>query len=700
MPKNVIEVGPEGAPLEVFTQADNSLKSVSIVTSMDLVGTQLSVDQLTPLVDYPYDAGSVELIAPSNFDGVMSSDGHLIASNRTFIDLRELPYGTPIRFYRDGRIMHKMYVQNVDRVAKSAYKLHGMSAVGLLDKQKHRGGIYQGAMFQDVLDDIIDGAFSYTVADDVKKIQVYGWLPYSHRRGNLHQLLFSSGVACAKGEDGEVLFRFPDVFSPISISEDRFYSGGTVDYSSPASAIDVTEHSFFALETDEMVTVYDNTDGSETADHTFIAFRDAPLHDLRVTGTLAINDSGVNWAVVTGTGVLTGKRYTHSTRIMRRYAESPIGQCENVVTVSECYLVTVANSANVARRVLAYYNSKKTVTAALVQQAERAGDFIRATDPYGEPITGYISRMETTVSGKLRANCRIITGYIPTGGGNNYTRSMLLAGEGTIDLVDLVQNRDDKTVLVTLISGGHGGSKGSDGEAGNRGSSSMHGAGGEGGQPGAPGSGGNVLAVTIDCAGLDSLVVEYSCGEGGEPDMPGGATTFGEFTSESGTPTVYGVTDVFTGKIYAKVGRPGIAGAKGSGGTETGPDITYDGVTYHAGENGTDVPGYVSGKAYGGRGGGAAAGANGCRGSDGSTESDKGNGFNDGGTGGNGATPVDREASSNYGQGGDGGHGGGGGGGGGAATGSSMYSWPGNGGHGGAGGLGGAGGPGLIIIYY
>ena len=215
-----------------------------------------------------------------------------------------------------------------------------------------------------------------------------------------------------------------------------------------------------------------------------------------------------------------------------------------------------------------------------------------------------------------------------------------------------------------------------------------------------PGDGGDVVTITLDLTGYDSYVVDFSCGEGGESDEHGEATTLGEFTSAAGAPSSNGITDIFTGKVYGQRGKAGMAGAKGSGSDGVGPDLTYEGVTYHPGAAGRDVSGYVTGYAYGGRGGGAAAGANGENGEDGRTESNNGNGFNDGGVGGRGATPPQRKTAPGYGQGGDAGHGGGGGGGGGAATGPENYSWPGNGGPGGKGGLGGKGSKGLIMIFY
>ena len=60
MARNRVEVGPVETPIETFSGEDNTLRSVSIVNGMDVVGTNLTVDKMTPVVEYPYTEDSVE----------------------------------------------------------------------------------------------------------------------------------------------------------------------------------------------------------------------------------------------------------------------------------------------------------------------------------------------------------------------------------------------------------------------------------------------------------------------------------------------------------------------------------------------------------------------------------------------------------------------------------------------------------------
>lgn len=689
---NQISVGPYGDP--ILTADDEDLRSIQLVTGVDVVGAELTIDQLTGVLDDPFSDGDVEYIAPNDYDRIQTSDDYVIITNWEHSDLREAPYGTPMRYYRDGNLVYKAYVQSVDRLGQTTYQVNGMSAIGLFDTQMHKGGVYAGTAFTTVLADIIGNEVDYTVDPALSSLQVFGWLPYDTKRNNLHKLLFAFGVMCGRDANGDMLFKFLDNTSSTNVPEERVYGGGSVDYSAPASSVEVTEHAFFALNTDETVVEYDNTDGSETADNTLVVFQNAPLHDLSVTGTLTINSSGVNWAVVSGTGVLSGKKYTHSTKVLTKTAEDAPDQLDNIVSVTSCTLVTVTNSENVADRILSYYSSKKTVNAGLVIENEHAGDLITAQDPYNEPISGYISVMDTTVSSILRGDCKIITDYTPTGSGNNFTSSHLYTGSGTVDLTTLVAGKDNDLIQVILISGGHGGypgANGSAGTAGGQGSSPNYGTPGDGGIGGLAGEGAKVFVKTVRVNTLVQTTVSYSCGSGGLSGQDGGDTTLGLWSSADGSVTANGVADIFTGTAYAYAGAEnGQDGGSGSGPNQTGTNVIYGDDTWVPGSHGRSS---TSGEyvATGGWGGGPAVGSDGGDGEDSIDGS-----YGDGGDGADGNAGAD---ATQYGVGGNGGHGGGGAGVGGARQSVGPWWFSGPNGTPGQGGAGGQGGPGLIIIY-
>lgn len=683
MNHNTITVGSR-----VFTGAD--LKSGSCYIAESIAGEELSIDTLEATVE-------------------------------SAVDLTGLPYGEAVTYQHDNALIGKFFLSSVKRVGASAYDLSCVSAVGLLAGSVHLGGLYTGQTAAVVLADIIGGMVEYTVDDKVKSVKVYGWLPYATRRDNLHQLLFAVGASITKTVAGTLNIKYLTANDPKLISTDRLYAGGSIDHNTPATEAQVTEHVYFASANDQTNTLFDNTDGSGTANNQLVTF-DGPHHDLTVSAGLTIVSSGVNHAVLTGTGTLTGKAYSHQTKIISKQAEAPAGT-EHVVSVTDATLVSVANSSNVAERILAYYSGSYHAAIGVVVGEERPGDSVNYTTPFGETDTGLIQSMDINISNTLRADTTITGGYTPTGSGNNYEHVVVLTGSGTWTVPENI-----KKIRVVTISGGNGGTAGSPGVSGSAkygmgfdgatiGPADTDGVGGLGGEPGPGGAAGRVFESDLNV--VPSQQIGFACGSGGtggESNRAEGSagedTTFGTITSASGVSASNGYTDIFNGTVYALPGVSGTAGANGGG--------TYGGS--RAGESHGDNPGGSPGRtvsnsgsnAYtgqGGGGGGAAYGVNGSAGGSASVESGRytidGRTFtiriNNGG-GGKGAAPIPAvlPASATPGSGGSGGHGGGGGGNSGGCTAkgeaySSAYAAPGMGGRGGSGS---DGAPGCVIIYY
>jgi len=673
---------------------------------------------------------------------------YLTADDKVYIladvALRSLPYGTPVWWFNENVLMMAGFLRSVERTAKAMYRLNVVSGVGLLDAVFHAGGIYTGQTFSEVVADIVGGAFAYSVGDAVKNLAIYGWLPYATRRENLHQLLFATGVSLRKDRNGNPTFVFLSSQNPAAVPDSRIAYGGEVNYESPASGVEVTEHSYYASADDEVVTEFDNTNGSAAAS-TKVVFYDAPLHDLTTTGTLTIEESNCNYAIVSGVGALSGKMYTHTTRIVTQSAASPT---ENIKRVTDMTLVSLVNSLNVAKRVLAYYSSSKTVRAKISLSGEKCGDNLALNDPYEEPMTAFLAGASVNASTNLLAQATLIEGYTPTGQGNNVSGSETLTGSGT--WVSPLTGE----ITVVVIGGGTGGGSGEDGEDQPEvqittettqftgylrhivGVLAENCVSGKGGAGGAGGAGGKVLMTTISVAEGQSIA--YSCGAGGagaaqgsDQGSAGGDTTFGAVSSANGEVPESGFVNPISGDILATTGDTGADGMNGVGyeivdgvATRVIPDpITADGNTYSSGPAGTSAQdaqgrynaglGFFDFFASGGLGGGAAVGANGNTGGNGSglIASDGSNPIRAAvsiAPGGNGADASAPAQAAVYGRGGKGGNGGGGAG----ACGYPNYAgntYTNTGGtisasatlgDGGSGSIGGQGGDGCVLIFY
>jgi len=701
-------------PIVTFENAE--IIAVNSDTSVSLVGEELYINQFEATVDYyvwvPY------VFKPTDYDGFLSSDGLVLCTKQNY-DIRLLPYGTKIVYYSGNEVAGVFYVKTVERVARAWYKIHAISAIGLLDKQYHRGGIYQGQYFQDVVAEILGNDYNYVVDGVVAVQRVYGWLPYDTKRNNLYQLLTAYGVEIVLGDSGAMFFTFPEEAQARPIPTDRVFVGGTVIYDEPASLVEVNEHSYHYDPNVEEVTLFDNS-ADESVTDAMIIF-DEPIYPASIycsTGNLTISSTHANFAVVSGSGILSGKPYVHNIRLVSK--TNPNAPVEKVVSVQDATLVTFINADNVLSRLSEYYFNATRVEQDIKVENEKCGYLYSTENPYNEVMTGYIVKMSKSVTSFARATCRFLLNYRPTGQGQAYTDRVLIPlPEGASETWTIPQDvfeKETPLVRIVLIGRGQNGTPGADGEDGISSSTvTGRGRGGRGGAPGTGGIGGNILIVTLDATGLTEITLSNS---GNDSVL---RSQYYNYSSADGAPNSFGYFDILNGDIYAYPGIDGTAGGAGGDGdvyshttgeesvAQPGEDVEYLGTLYTGGVAGSRavIPGNTVGisgnlKIYlSACGGGAAApGENGgdAVGYTGPTEwGDPGNGAD--------AVPASLP-SPNYGNGGNGGNGGGGGG-----AGHSTEYWnyaytsvigteSGPPGKGGKGSDGSAGNYGCAIIYY
>lgn len=617
-----------------------------------------------------------------------------------------------VEYFRDNRRVGVYYLQTVERVGSAAYTLSALSALGRLITMRHVGGIYTGQTVAEVVPQIC-GPVEVMIESVYASRKLYGYLPYSNpdtrtgngrsARDNLSQVLFAIGASLGIDENG--VMRVEKLWDGVSatITADQINEdAGAAVYETPVSAVEITEHQW--VKSGAAVSLFDGT----AEEGTLVTFSE-PAYDLVGSG-VTVRESGANYAILSaGTGTLTGKSYTHLTRIVRRTVTE--GAEENVVTVSDATLVSLANSVDVAKRMADYYRHRETIRVDVEPGTERAGRVVQIFHPWDKKmVQACVESRETVISGILNSQTSALVGFTPAQpeAAEYFDVVEILTGSGEWEVPP------DVTVYTrVLIGGAQGGWSGLPGgraeESRVETGTTMGGSryafrdytdGGAGGSPGAPGAGGKVLTETVFNA-VPGEKIPYSCGKGGKggiysadgstPGEFGTATTMGAVTSEKGASSDDGYTDINSGKKFAERGLAGVAGSKGRGrkyveAEDTyvdlpSPDIVVDENHYTAGADNpiekdggagdyTVAPyGYLAWKGQGGLGGGAAYKANGGQATDAPDGkaviyTTKASVTCWGGRGGKGADalPPDKETKQ-YGRGGAGGNGGGGAGG-------------------------------------
>ena len=632
----------------------------------------------------------------------------------------------PLQYYRENLLRSTYYVQSIKRIGGDKYTISADSAMGLLMKRLHVGGIYTGQTVKEVVNEIC-GNIPILVKTVFADTKLYGWLPYckppeSSARNNLAQVLYAIGAALTTDNNG--VLRVEPLWDGVSssIGETRMYFDGSVETEKPISAVTVTEHQYIAG-TDEKE-LFSGT--SQQGD--IITFSE-PMHSLTATG-FTVLESGANYAKISsGSGSLKGKTYIHNTRLVTQTVTE--NAAENVKSVTDATLVSLVNSSAVAKRLADYYKCRETITNGIVSGQEKPGHVVSVYHPYDKKmVSACIVSLDTTMSGTLKSEMAALVGFLPPQPETTeyYDERAVLTGSGSWPVPEGA--RGLKAILVQAGGGGYSGENGDDAATPEH--TANYGAyknGGQanGGAGGLPGVCGKILQIDVNIQGQS--LIPYSCGAGGtggsavrgeasQAGADGGHTTFGDYSSKDGDISNAGYVDPITGEVYAApVATQGIHGGISSGATGTymdnfvqgNPVVDEDGNTWTAGVPGNQLPRnevylgssslYIYSNA--GSGGGAAVGANGGTGYAGAVTKDTA----ETGTGGDGANAIANTKIPNcYGSGGYGGHGGGGGGGSGMCS-AQLDPWDktftvGPLARGGLGGKGGSGAPGCIILYY
>ena len=672
-------------------------------------------------------------------------------------NLTNFSRNAPITVFNGERQLGIFYVQDVKRTAADLYKVSATSAVGILSDGNHYGGIYTGQTAESIIGSIC-GSVKYDIQNKLRPIKLYGWLPIATPRDNLAQVLFAMGATLRTDLNG--VLRIEELWDGLSgdIGTDRMYQGASVEYASKVTQVSLTEHQYVASgDLDELFS-------GTTQSGDIITF-DEPVYGLTASG-FTIQSQGANFAKLSaGNGTLKGRKYKHNTREIIKTVSS--ASEPNIKAVKDATLVSLVNSQAVSNNLVNYLKWNRTIKTSVVYQGEIPGDLISTWDPFDKTsVDVCIQEADIILSNTIKANEKMLVGFTPIRqeGSESYEYHVVLTGSGTFTFPEGTTSA--RAVLIGAGGAGFDGSPGGDStetwedeeikttrinltapttSASDSSNVSNRGAGtpGNGGAGGAAGTPGKVYEVTFSPS--SGSRISYACGvKGTSNGALGGATTFGSYSSNSGSTSSAGYTDIISGITYAKSGDSGADGGKGGSGADgesvggvsggkqepSGSATRSDSDTQRASNVSLDIDATANfslGAAGGGGAGGNSGGNPGTPGSDASSGSVRlsiTSGYvnasvypNTGGAGGNGANGAN---ASIYGWSGSGAGGGGGAGGDSSASSNvsvQYYAYNittqkrydfniNNVAHGaavrkgGAGGKGGAGADGCIILYY
>lgn len=315
----------------------------------------------------------------------------------------------PLRAEYGSELLGVYYISTAEKTGANRHDIHAVDLVGLAEMtDEHKGGLYTGERAEDVLSDILGTGIPWQMEEALKDVPVYGHLPIASRRDNLHQLAFALGATVRTGHRTFIeVSRLNRDGLAGSFDNPKGYENGTLKTSPLVTAVKVTAHSYIASTTSDTL-FEEELDGEEE-----LTFSE-PVSDLQISGGRIV-ESGVNYAVITGTGekvTLTGCTYAHVQRIYSkrnplRNANDP----ENPVSYSDMTLVTPYNVQDVLEACYAHNLRRETISGKVLTLTERPGDYVEILTDSDGVKRGHLVSLDYSISTKLAADAVILADH-------------------------------------------------------------------------------------------------------------------------------------------------------------------------------------------------------------------------------------------------------------------------------------------------
>ena len=544
--------------------------------------------------------------------------------------------------------MGRFYLNKWWSKSENIAEFECVDALARLGEEIVLGDIHEGSTVSDFMTWIFSDSNDYSVDASIASRSVYGWQPTSTKRDALKQMAISVGAYVTCSRSGVVLIKEMELIDSISAYDfaldDSDTAGKVVERAKVVTGIDITAHLYVPgdLYADEEIYRAVVVAGEYTIEipnrilQAAYLYSDPGIDSL--TATLQDSPpptSGANWIhfEVIGAGEviwLTQGEYTHGREIYSVDVPGlPAGTPENRIIIKEAYMVTPDNVAEVATRILEYYQQKYTLDTKLFASEVAIGDSTQIDTQNSKEFGGICERMEIDLEGgfvqQIKSRGAILpynqtwygVEHIVLGGGGAGANDSKAGGGGAGQFIHGIDLLTVGTTYPIIVGDGGAGSVGGAGTNGGDSTYNSHTAlgGGHGGKNGQDGADGG-------CGG----------GAGGAPlGSPNGSAGAGAlFAGGEGSngPTNYGGGG---GGGCSERGSGGYSGAAtpGAGGDGKSSDITGSSITYGGGGGGIGVEDSGSG----GDGGGGNGNKNGA-GQNGTDALGAGGGASDGGNAG------------------------------------------------------------------
>ena len=303
----------------------------------------------------------------------------------------------------DTRNMGTFYLDKWESENDNKMKFTAIDLIGILDKSDFVGGIYNNITLDDLIEEIMTSASIssefYEIDNDIKDIQLSGYIPICTHREALQQVLFCIGALANCGRSDKINIYVPsEETDPNIIYKSNVLKGSrTIEQGQIITGISVLSHSY--REGTEQQKLFDGT--LPVGTHT-ITFTE-PVHNLTCTGG-TISSSNANYATITtsssGNVQVFGYKYTHDTQtFLVQDSELTENEKSNILKIENDFLINSSNAMEIANRILNYYKNSYETNFSFILDDEKPADNVIVEENFENVLNGYITELDIDMTG-------------------------------------------------------------------------------------------------------------------------------------------------------------------------------------------------------------------------------------------------------------------------------------------------------------
>jgi hypothetical protein len=374
-----------------------NLMSANILEEMDLLSSEVSINTLDFTV-YSED-DEFNIINPTGFYSLLQKRQAFKVKEFLLKQNKEVNMGT---FYLDSW-------ENKDN---KIMQFKAVDLIGIIDKTDFYGGMYVNERFENIVKEIMTSAkvdeSNFEIQEDLKKIQLTGYIPVCSHRKALQQIVFSIGALIDCSRSNKIrIYTITDEEDNNTIEQTNIFQGTKkVKQNEIVTEVAITSHNY--VKNSESEEVYK---GTLSIGDNRVLF-DKPVSDISCTGG-TIKKYNCNYAIINCTTetevIITGHKYIDNTQEISVELENiNDSNKSNTLKIESAYFINKSNARIIAKKVLDYYQNTYTTGFDFILQEEKlTEDVAIESDDFRRQLVGHIKKLDIDLTGGFLASAEI-----------------------------------------------------------------------------------------------------------------------------------------------------------------------------------------------------------------------------------------------------------------------------------------------------